>query len=362
MRLTRRHLLQSSGALLIGSLLAPASFTVFSQDQALFEPPDGRIYHGTSPTPTAVDGYVAALGDEGIFPLIEGTHMSIPGTRPQNFQRNIDSFLARTSAANRVPHLSLGFNGPDGSNDVEIATGSSFDNYIEDAARLVRDYDKPLFVRLGFEFNGSWNGYEPYQYVLAFRKIVDRFRAAGVENAAYIWCYEPDAADDFDVDINASVPKWYPGDDYVDWFGLDVFNSSHFSANTEGGSRGNSIPFDRASKFLTLASERAKPVILSETAAINAHITPDAEDPGLVDGEHDWNLWFDPFFDWLEEHPEIKAWLYMNQNYLTDYGGHYYENNNWGDCRFEVNSFIRQRYVQALQSERFINQPEGLVM
>ncbi|MCK5586034.1 hypothetical protein KAJ02_08170, partial [Candidatus Bipolaricaulota bacterium] len=39
---------------------------------ALYEPADGLIYHGTAPNPAVVEGYITALDDVAIAPLIEG--------------------------------------------------------------------------------------------------------------------------------------------------------------------------------------------------------------------------------------------------------------------------------------------------
>ena len=57
--------------------------------------------------------------------------------------------------------------------DHEVASTSRFDERIEDLARIVKEFGKPVIVRIGGEFNGRWNGYHPYAYPKAFRKIVD---------------------------------------------------------------------------------------------------------------------------------------------------------------------------------------------
>jgi len=109
--------------------------------------------------------------------------------------------------------------------DSLIAYSTQYDARIQSFIDVVRAHGKPVMLRIGGEFSGWWNGYHPYAYPVAFRKIVNMFRASGVTNVAFVWCYEPAAADDFDaVDSNGNA-KWYPGDGYVDWFSIDLFAS-----------------------------------------------------------------------------------------------------------------------------------------
>ncbi len=317
------------------------------------EPPDGRMYHGAScySGSACVDAYVQALGDEAVYPLVEGIHMSIPSTRPDELESNIRNWLDRVRDNGRVPHLSLAFQAGDGNpKDVQMVETDELDIFIDMVAVAVADYGDPMFVRLGFEFNGIWNGYTPGVYPIAFRKVVDRFRDAGVDNAAYIWCYTPGAPGTFDA-TEGGEWLWYPGDDYVDWFGLDVFQSKHFTPT------GDNLPDDptkvRADAFLEMAVQHGKPVFISEASAVFTNITPDELDPGSVDGTVDWNSWFQPWFDWLHSHPEIKGFMYLDEDF-TGYP------NNWGDARIENNSYVLEHFIDALGDPAMIHRNEGL--
>ncbi len=103
-----------------------------------------------------------------------------------------------------------------------------WDSYIKEYARDVRDWGHPIFIRWGHEFNIEgypWcivnNGRDPKKYVSAFRRVRNIFKNEGAANAKFVWC-----------PMNDSWPKekWndmhlaYPGDDYVDWIGLDGYN------------------------------------------------------------------------------------------------------------------------------------------
>lgn len=103
-----------------------------------------------------------------------------------------------------------------------------WDNYITTFARDVKRFEYPVFLRILHEFNiegYSWslsvNDKDYDRYIKAYRHIVDIFRREGAYNAFFIWC-----------PMNYSYPnepwndytKAYPGDDYVDWIGIDGYN------------------------------------------------------------------------------------------------------------------------------------------
>jgi beta-mannanase len=70
-----------------------------------------------------------------------------------------------------------------------------------------------VLIRIGYEFDSSENHYEPQQFVKAFRRIVNMFRALGVRNAGFVWHSVSSA----DLSVPLPVSSWYPGDGYVDW-------------------------------------------------------------------------------------------------------------------------------------------------
>jgi beta-mannanase len=83
-------------------------------------------------------------------------------------------------------------------------------------------------LRFGHEFNGNWypwsldrNGRLGSAYVNAFRRVVTRLRAAGARRVQHVWCFNRDSqpAEPWN-DPRAA----YPGDDVVDWIGIDGYN------------------------------------------------------------------------------------------------------------------------------------------
>lgn len=310
---------------------------------AMLEPPDGRVYHGVGQYQQGVDDYIAAMEDTS-KPILVKLYFDIPGTRGQNYAALRQS-LARERAAGRIVELSLGLQDGRSGTDSVIAVSTRHDAIIDSVAKIVREHNAPLFVRPGFEFNGSWFGYHQYLYVTAFRKIVDRFRAAGVDSAAYVWCYYPSgAANDFDS-INARGALWYPGDEYVDWFGLDLFNASDFDLELPAFVRGTITAKGKSERFLATARLKQKPVLLSETSAKGTEITASEED-----GITDWKAWFEKFFAFIDAHGEIKGFNYINWDWRA-----YATWSTWGNARIDSNAYILAQYRQEMRRSKYIH-------
>ncbi len=101
-----------------------------------------------------------------------------------------------------------------------IARGD-YDFYVDAWAADAARFGKPLFVRLGHEMN------DPYRYpwgphnnaaedfIAAWRRVVERFRAAGAHNVVWVW--SPHVAYE-------GYEHFYPGDDVVDWVATAALN------------------------------------------------------------------------------------------------------------------------------------------
>lgn len=103
-----------------------------------------------------------------------------------------------------------------------------WDKYIEKWAKDAKSYGKVIFVRWGHEFNIEkypWgivnNGRDPGKYIKAYRHVHDIFKKAGASNVKWIWCFNnyPNPNE-----VWNDYERAYPGDDYVDWIGIDGYN------------------------------------------------------------------------------------------------------------------------------------------
>jgi hypothetical protein len=324
---------------------------------ALLEPADGKVYHGaclmtyeTGPDP--IGPYLAALNDPSIHPAVRSFFFSVPGERgPANPLKGLKDFFHSADSIRFIPELSLFFTGAQGSTDSIIAVSTAHDWIIDSIITLSKNYGRKMFLRIGGEFNGAgpnWNGggYHPYYYVTMFRKIVDRFSQRGLRDSiATNWCYEPDATNDFDS-VDARGARWYPGDSYVDWFGLDVFDPQHFDQSLPDKDRRGITKKGKSERFLAMARAKSKPVYLNETSAKGMNISNDSSD-----GINDWNNWFAKFWRFFDAHQEIKGFNYINANWpVSAYP-------DWGDARIQNNPNVTAKYREEMRKSRYIHLP-----
>lgn len=109
-------------------------------------------------------------------------------------------------------------------------TEGYFDSFFTDWAKQIKQVNGVVLLRILHEFNGDWypwctvnNDKNPEMVIRAYRHIHDIFKAQQVTNVKFIWCPN-----------SMSIPqeKWnfimdaYPGDEYVDYVGLDVYNGA----------------------------------------------------------------------------------------------------------------------------------------
>ena len=180
----------------------------------------------------------------------------------------------------------------------------------------------PAYVRIGYEFNGvAWNGYQPADYKNAFVRITNMIRARGIE-VATVWNYSIDSG------ANLNFQDYYPGDAYVDWWAINLFSTSHFTdAN--------------AKKFLDSASAHRKPVMLGETTPRFLFVQ---------NGQTTWDQWFAPYFTFIHNYPEVKAFCYINCDWSQ-----YTQLANWGDARLEQNAIIGAAFDDEMDSLQYLH-------
>ena len=180
----------------------------------------------------------------------------------------------------------------------------------------IKEVGNPVFLRIGYEFDGSWNGYDTALYVQAFRRIMDRLRAEGVDNVISVW-----QSSGFNNN-QSSLLQWYPGDDYVDWLGYSYFKQS----NPSGG-------------MMQIARARHKPVMIAEA-------TPQ-RNLSLGDPVVHWNTWFAPFFTHIHANADmIKAVAYINTRWFDQAGW----GAGWGDSRVQIRPEIKANWIAEMQS------------
>lgn len=105
-----------------------------------------------------------------------------------------------------------------------LISKGEFDYYIKSWAKGIVSYGKPIFLRLGHEMTNPWYswsntyGNTPEIFIEMWKHVYDIFQQEGASNVAFVW--SPYTAND---------SLYYPGQDYVDWIGIDVFNYGSLS-------------------------------------------------------------------------------------------------------------------------------------
>jgi hypothetical protein len=267
---------------LTGALLAVAAVAtvLFIRDPApraaRFRPPPGTVYLGVSTDAARLDTFRRAAG------------LSRPGglygrwTTPDG---PFEPVLTDALRAGMTPvvHWNLPLDGN------QVAGGRK-DDYLRAQAAAVRSFGRPVFVRLDWEFNSTayphWTlpAVTPQQFVRSWRHVVELFGA--VPNVAFVW-----APTTWPGPGGRRVSEWWPGDDVVDWVGLDAYPQS---APPDYLLRGP----DGMQDMAAFAVVHGKPLMLAEWA-------PDLPSPDTAAP-------VDLVLDWADRNPVVQALVYFD--------------------------------------------------
>ena len=195
---------------------------------------------------------------------------------------------------------------------------TEYEGYWEAIITNMINSGRKWYVRPGYEANGPWNNYDKSAYKAVFQYMVDRLRCRGVQ-----------AATVFNIAVSgasSSFMDWYPGDSYVDWLGINFFHNNEFTTTV-------------SNNFLAEAELRNKPVIICESSPTDDQVN---------NGQSDWDKWFKPYFDFIKDNSEVKAFVYINWDWtLTS------QWLSWGDCRIETNTTVKNNWVSEISNTIF---------
>src|SRR4029077_6712164 len=140
-----------------------------------------------------------------------------------------------------------------------IATGV-LDAFYKADAEAAAAAGHTIIARLGEEFNieGGTKSYgivheTAAEFIAGWKHIVGIFREKGATNVK--WCWNPNAWGN-PGDQSADPSSWYPGDEWVDYVGLDVYCRHDSQVRT---------PYQLTeSSYNTVCSISTKPIIVCE--------------------------------------------------------------------------------------------------
>ncbi len=215
---------------------------------------------------------------------------------------------------------------------LDAINAGELDQQIQKLGKWIQATNRPMYLRIGYEFDGPWNHYEPTAYVQAYRRIAEQLREMNVSNLVLVW--SSSASPCF---AKHPVEAWYPGDDYVDWVGISLFRQFHGSLGTE----------EDLTRLCEFAKGKNLPIGIVES-------TPYGSKGGIPDSM--WNDWFQKTEALIERY-DIRMWSYINANWDAQ---KQWQGQGWGDCRLQSNPDILTKWKALIAQPRFLGVNDAL--
>jgi mannan endo-1,4-beta-mannosidase len=196
-----------------------------------------------------------------------------------------------------------------------IAAGD-FDSYLAEWASRLADWladgesgtaDRRLYLRPAHEMNGDWYPWSPTvgdstpdDYITMWQHVHDALAREGIgsDQCQWIWCVNHADVGDY------SAEACYPGDEYVDWVGVDGFNwgRSQGWSDWQTPAAVFEAMFERMERF-------DKPLCVPEVGC--SSLTADGSDPGRKAD------WLRAALDYFDGRVQLYCWF--NEDKETDW-------------------------------------------
>lgn len=233
--------------------------------------------------------------------------------------------------------------GPEGYAVMDEILAGKHDVYIETYAADAKEFGGKVLMRFMHEFNGNWyvwsgnkNGREhggPAKVVAVWKYVVDKFKEAGADNVKWLWVPHGPSTD-LSTESWNQLSNYWPGDDYVDWVGLDAYN--FYPQDPWGGQRPYR-DFDNCFKAIydSCVVLTDKPIMIAEFG------TGEFEYEGLT--KADWVI--EAFTKIKTEYPRIKlfTWFHIKKEL---------------DWRVNSSPEALEAFKKAMEDPYFIANPE----
>jgi len=226
-------------------------------------------------------------------------------------------------------------------------------------AYLERSSASKIFLRIGYEFDNPSFGYgdDPSMYVLAFRKIVADCKRGlsdeALEKVLFVW-HSWGAP----LSEGLTLERFYPGDDYVDWVGVSIFQQFFPWSPYWGGT------VKDVENVLKFAKRKKKPVMIAESTPFGGIELREAslEAKAFIAGNpHDyylddpWERWFGKVIDLINTY-DISMWCYIDCDWESQPMWH---GVGFGQTRLASNSYVMSRWhdlivKNGVENRRFL--------
>ena len=216
--------------------------------------------------------------------------------------------------------------------------------------------DKPIYLRWGYEFDGTHNHYEPKQFITAWKKMYNRIKLKKADkNIAMVWHSGAFCGETYK---NYPIASWYPGKNYVDLIGISVFTPQDCNYKAQ-----NTI--------VDFARSQSKPVIIAEATpqgydvsdnSIAALQGPNRGVKSFKLAQQIWDEWYKPFFNYIESNKDvIRLVTYINADWNTQgFWDAPYDMGYWGDSRIQANKLIESNWNNQTKTSKWIKGDKNL--
>ncbi|GAA3221483.1 hypothetical protein GCM10010532_051820 [Dactylosporangium siamense] len=263
----------------------------------------------------------------------------------------------------------------------DTATTARYRRWLDEFITYLDRTDREVFLRIGYEFDGAWNAYEPELYKQAYRYIARRIDQLHARRIATVWqtaAWPRVEAEPYASTAAGHWDQWYPGDEYVDWAGLSHFYGTAFDRYQWGCEDPGKIAATPAAvqdSFLAFARRHRKPVFVSESApqgfdlgkltAGCIFVDPATGGPRAtvpVTAEQIWDTWYAPYFRFIERNRDIvRGVAYINTNWSSQSMWNCQPgacaNGYWGDSRVQANPTVLARFRAELSKRIYVQGP-----
>ena len=135
-----------------------------------------------------------------------------------------------------LPQIGLSMSSGGQGYDGAVAAGQLDEQITWLANALGTVLTRPAYVRIGYEFNGQWNGYSPKTYVKAFERIASKIRVG--KTVATVWDFSADASGT-PAHGRENWINWVVNESLRDWVGINIFSGHSQPTAPASGVKGS---------------------------------------------------------------------------------------------------------------------------
>lgn len=215
------------------------------------------------------------------------------------------------------------------------------DLYLQSLASELQASGARIFLRFASEMNGTWTNYggNPKLYREKFRLVANVMRRLA-PNVAMVWCPY--------TTPRGNINDYYPGDDTVDWVGVNMYNVTYFDQDLSKPAK-HIKPTDMLD-FVYSRYAKRKPIMIGEYGT--THYSAAENKPAIDYAVQNISSLYNAL---RTKYTRVKAINYFNSNNLKV---EHRQNNN-----YTVTSEPRvvEAYRSAIASDHFLSAPTTII-